>query len=663
MSKSINIEELLQTSMLQHIDGFLKGKNLAVLVDLVTVRICSLFAFGKFGDFHQLLYHPDSREHKPGVMPDGYSSSGKWSIYPFVLKNGEEFSTLKGHNGCKQHFLDTVGQKLSLKSIGCTSDNSTFDWEIAVNNDSVAFELSTSDKGQVGIEFNLYPLFSHYIIDGVASKIDYEGKIVNNFENVQRLILMDDLKRVPKFQIETTNCKIALSSYSVKCSGHYLMESNDTVASNLGLSIKVLSPKQEMKMSFRLVANEKPTRIPLNEISDLSKKVIRMGDALCRMQQETASEFPSLRGLICSKINTETLKPALAVSYAVPSYLPRLVMIWAAASLASGDQKYIDAAFESLVSYLNKCPAVGRRGIHVVGALTNEGLPKDITYQSDGTIKNCYYNRPSNFTIMIRGLLYCHKVYTYFSDGQKSRQALDLGVEVLKGLESYFGYGINYVNNFHYPLVCFLKRLEEKEHYGAALIRQYIERDFESRGCEQNYLKPIKRAFAGAHESQVNTEQDLASIASECLSLWMLREKDCYANAVLDLNKCMMLIHRFFPDEPSLYGASIAEPLEKYVGGYNNVICHGGMWDLCSMEMLIAAAEYLKDDFSAKSADLIAISRLAWSYKENGIMFGICQHTPGLSYKNTTYSEVTNNYGAIGLYAYWKFCKHLNLAY
>ena len=651
---TMNLWKYLSTSELEDIQVILKGDTIAGMIDLAVVRMNGLFVNDKCAK--QLLYYPDSWEHKPGMCYDNQEQSiGKWAAWPFVNIENKEFSPLGKFIKNNQVDFNQEKKSLHLQKVDC--EGADLDWSIQADKAMIMFEVAASKAQGVGIEMNLYPLYTH------ANGIDLnyiDGTTVED----ESIILTDSTNQMPKLEISNESGKVTISTFAYQVHGNELENEKGANVKASGLNVRMFTSDQSGKFSIKALMNSNNCANNKAMIANVSKSfkvdaARKMGDALISMQQQMSEKYPSLKNLIPAQYDLATHEPVVKNSkaYVVATYMPRTTMSFTAASLATSERKYVDAALASLKSFLSHCPQGEQDEIFVIGTFDCDGKIMDVQYDQTGKFLGCYYDRPSNYAIMIRALNSCFDVYRLIGDHKTADIVLDYAVRVLKGLKNSFGIKWEYVNNPHLALAELVLRLEMVEHKATSWAKDCVMEDLAARGYDKP-LQPLRIAESGAEESNPNTEQDYASLASEAMATWILdntQREDC-RKRVLDLNRIMTLTQRFYPDSLQLYGASIVEDIGRYVGGYENVMCHGGMWDLVRMEMLLAGAKYFNDDFSREAADLLAVGRLNWAMKDNGSICGMLQNCPGVEYQNRNWAE-TLNYGVLGLWLMDSFYK------
>lgn len=649
----MSIQPWLKTGRLGEMAVLVASDSICLVLDLVTVRVNAFFTRGNLGALQQLLYHPNSREHKPGSPWAGKDiPEGRWSIRPLLNTPGESSSVPVFPIGRPQSVaLDEKRAICKVSGIPMTG-GTPVDFTVAVEANRVRFTVDSRGAGIAGLESNFFPLYTTAVVEG--RKYDISGSEPTTL-TAQSMLLEDADGSMPSMEASLHDGRIEMSATREWRKG-YLLDSDDPPQVCLpGLHMTTLSDGSTLELSLTLrppVSGRKGNKAAKAVIPSEIEAATTMGDTLLAIRERCGAVLPDLAGLIPSAVNFADLSPHEfpSTDYVVSTYVPRAIMSLTAASRATGDPRYGNAGAEVMKNYLDRCPrAPGGDAIIVVGGFLKTGEIKDPVYSDDGELTNCFYHRPSNFAIVIRALLALRALLLCEGSEQDASELLELSVRVMAGLQHSFGLNWKYVNNPHYTLAQLVLAMESVRHPQAAWARGYLLEDLAQRPYGLFAGEAVSICRSGAGESCPNTEQDYASTASEALAVWLLTGEKQAAEAARAIAQVMTLNQRFFADAPELHGASIVESLEHYDGGYQHAAYHGGMWDLVRMEMLLATAEHCKDAFSQEAARLLYKSRMTWSYRADGTVLGGLQHVPGLTYRNATWSEI-HNYGAFGLY-------------
>ena len=646
------IRPWLRTGRLSGMASLVGSESICAVVDLVTVRVSALFCFGELGDLQQLLYHPNSREHKPGAPWAGKDlPEGRWSIRP-VLRTGDHLSVPDFPLGLPQEsVLDRDGAACSVNGIPMTGGERC-DYVVAVDDRTLRLTVTTDSATTAGLQLSLFPIYTHVTVDGAGPVALGTGDLTLNAGATMRL--HDSLGRGPDLLLAVASGRLECRAYRESRTGFLLSEGDPEEVSLPGLTVEVIGASSSLIVSLRLDRNPRASASPRAApiVADETTAARTMGESLLAIRERCGAVMPDLRGLIPSAVNFTDLSPHefADTDYVVSTYIPRAMMSLCAATRATQDPRYVDAAREIMLDYLARCERVGDGdAIYVVGGLLRDGTIKDAVYSDQGELVGCFYHRPSNFAVVIRALLAIRSVLVTQGRLSEAAELLGLAVSVLGGLEHTFGLNWRYVNNPHLTLARLVIAMEESGHPRAAWARDYVQTDLASRRYGLFTDREVDVCQAGAEESCPNTEQDFASVGSEALAVWLLTGEEKAAAAAVDIVRMMTLSQRFFADAPELHGSSIVESLEHYDGGYRHAAYHGGMWDLVRMEILLATGDYCDDEFSRVAARLLYDSRMAWSYRADGTVRGGHQRVPGVNYANDEWSEI-HNYGVFGLY-------------
>ena len=258
MPNSLNLHsELaaeLKTRRLQNSHAILADADMALLVDLVSSRVQSLFLHGRFGTLRQMLYHPNGNEREPGkrFKPSG-ERWGRWSIFPWFRRKGVVSSPLGTMDGAKSIELDSSKNRLLLKGIPTLPGPDTLAWSLSLQDGTLSLELEApADIEELGFDFRLYPLYTHIEAKGLRSGLWYgERPEEEAIETCGEAIRLEDgTHRMPALEGRVPGGTAAVAAWCQRVGGDYLYGAPSS-ATPQGLLLRMTKSGCQLKCSLR----------------------------------------------------------------------------------------------------------------------------------------------------------------------------------------------------------------------------------------------------------------------------------------------------------------------------------------------------------------------------------------------------------------------------
>ncbi|MBU4200976.1 MAG: hypothetical protein KJ919_13775, partial [Verrucomicrobia bacterium] len=317
----------------------LTNEDLCLWIDTVKPRVFSLFTFGTFGPFQNLLYNPDSIQLQ----------AGHWGIYPYSEKQSERIypfkSSFRETDDSKEFVYDPEniqadynGNTVSLKGIPAFAENARefgkFNWDIGLDKDRIVLSAS-GITDTTGFKLWLYPLYNWADLDGRMWPLGYQ---VAGWGEAGVVGLCDSRNRMPRLRIEAPGGKVRVRS-----------SLDNTHGGARRLEVESFGQGRAAKMILQLIPNPGQVSHTFVSVPAASVALGRMANAVCTVVDKTAQAWPAVAGVIPNTYHLDTLEPCLReANYAAGCYMPRTAMLLCAASLETGDRRYVDVMFTAL---------------------------------------------------------------------------------------------------------------------------------------------------------------------------------------------------------------------------------------------------------------------------------------------------------------------------
>ncbi len=394
-------------------------------------------------------------------------------------------------------------------------------------------------------------------------------------------------------------------------------------------------------------------------LPDFQAAVVTMADTLLRGQSDTEKRWPRLAGMFPQVMNRDFTPRRWGEFNGVVMYMPRVAMILSAATMITGDPKYVDGAMRGLRAYMERGRTLGE-GVFLPACFTPEG---DIPAAADG------WPRPSNFAIMARGFLSCRQAYARLGRNIEGAEALEQAYRVAMGLyaarcptgewPSRISYTnprcegrIGFVNTPHYTFWRLSDLLAPVDKAKAANVRSLVG-DCLKALRDLTSPQPIRSTAVRGDEDIPCHAESWSAVVSLSIASYLLDSHPWMAERARNAQHAGIWINNFYIDHPEKFAHPYPGPdLPKFFQGRYPAKSFGGMVDLVQLEASLMVANHLDDQFAADAAAYLFGSRLAWSLEKDGFLVGFDQSVPGFSFRQQKFTE-TLNYGGVGVYGLW----------
>ncbi len=714
-----DLSQYLRTERIENAYAILANDSIAAMVDFRKNRVIQLFAFKQFGTLQSLTYNVLYTQYNwfEGIHP--YHVQGGEVLYPFRADkfSDDRTSAIRFDEAQVQTRFDQV----SLYAARGKGPAGTCGWSVRAEQTKLKFEVNApgaqGGEEATGIEGTLYPLYDRVLVNGQEKVLRYERKpavLGGSWVEGGTVEFRDSLGRMPRLRIASEGGRVKYEAVELtkrlmgarslifrgEAAGGKAKVTVELLPNPVAIAVNPLvQAGSEVEVRVLTTAAGVPALevdgagVPLKQVSeyvwearirpaegrrnllarfhearseraicavgDFREATIRLGEALLRVQQRTEDEWPEQEGMIPQVINRD-FSPHLWFEYiATPTYMPRVAMSMAAATLVTGDAKYVEGALRACRTYVLKSRKLG------------EGRILAPIFDPSGNVPKATVNslRPSDFGLMVRGLLACYTGFTYLHRSKEAAEALDLAYQVAMGLKALQGPhgewsprynylepryegGNGFVNNPHYALWRLAEILAKQDPAKAEKVRELIQDQLASMPNLTSH-ELITTSWVHGDEDNPNDPQSWASATALTLAAYLLGGQDWMANRAAACAHAGTWISDFYIDQPEHFAMPSTDALLPiWAGGYLGGRAYGGMIDLSQEEARIIVAEHLGDQFSADSAAYLFASRLAWAIEPDGYVCGLEQRFPGLYYHNREYTE-TLNYGSAGVYTLW----------
>ncbi|MBU4200398.1 MAG: hypothetical protein L6455_05980, partial [Kiritimatiellae bacterium] len=339
-------------------------------------------------------------------------------------------------------------------------------------------------------------------------------------------------------------------------------------------------------------------------------------------------------------------------NYAAGCYMPRTAMLLCAASLETGDRRYVDVMFTALEKYRSFYKFLPNGRIGYPMAMSPNGVVQDDWKSS---------TRPSDYAIAARGYFYCSDAYEKLGDPTRAKLALDrardlgLTLATMQGPDGSFSSRYSYedprwtrqgvaVNNVSWVLWQLYERLVARGDPAAETIRdcvvKYVAFELDQRAGPSALRVP----GPGTAESIPMYHDDFVTIGCHLLVRYFVTGDPQYAALAKQAGACAVFASsNFYIDQPEAFAFPISQgKLPLWLGGVLDTVGKGGMQDKSGNDLLLALAGRLNDPLSAQVLQWRWYSRLAWSLEPSGGMNNMDMNVPGYRFRNTEWAEELN---------------------
>ncbi|MCR5263697.1 MAG: hypothetical protein K6D94_07475, partial [Clostridiales bacterium] len=475
----------MKTGPLLKSSWLLAGDSVSVLVNTSKPSIRGLFAFGRMGRMHNLLYDLDCialYSDLYGIYP--YCEIGGITLYPFRsgvdVRSADSFDI----SGDKTVSVSETGNRITFLSVPLFEKGEVRpcavmeSFGVSLDGGRLSVE-AVFQEGAVkcGIHLPWYPIYDSFSADhGEKKKIQYYRHGIygifedHRTENIKGSVLLSDtLSRQASVEITPGAGEIMLRGCTKKEYGNALYLSTDVVAdgSRAGAVIEVIPPASAVsgahyypcgadaeltvtgkngseKLSLRIPETRGLRRLDVGDgefdlcaVPDDREMMKKAADA-CR---EIFWKEGGLRGVPPYAFDPTTLDPQLRSGMRYCSHGMRAISCLCAEAVRSGDISYADAAYAAF----RRVEAVSYRG--------GDGSVFTPLIMDDDGDPGIYADscRPSDIGIIIRGLIHTAKAYLHFGDDEKARACAVLASDYSKTISKMQNGDGSFFDRYHYP--------------------------------------------------------------------------------------------------------------------------------------------------------------------------------------------------------------------
>lgn len=700
-----DMSQYLKTRKLMESAGLLSSDSLGVYVNLVKPSLRTLFAFGKFGRLHNLLYDVDFVA----------LYSGRYGIYPCCSFGGQAavpFSTSGSVWGMSDSDFSLNGSaKVRFSQPECRAEFRDLEmystdtvlgilpgFSAQVSDDSLLLQADFPENSTDRfLHLPWYPLFDRYEENGTEHYVEYYREGYTGWHGEEgfsallesdTLILRDSYSRQASVQIRVKNGRIRLKSRTLPEMNNSLFLSTDvfTDSTHLEAEITLLPQRDVLAGDFYYPCGAEVTLDRLNHGDQITftaseergEHIHYIGkgenttafhycsvpepDELLDKAAEACGKilWPSglLAGIPSYAYNPTTLVPHLRSGFVYCSHAGRIYPCMAAASARNGTPEH---ALKALAS-LEKLFSLSHHGDD--GSIFTP-LSMD---ESGSTSDRVAGSRPSDSGIIIRALNALANTFLQLNMPQEAEKCVRYAwanVITIRKMqcpegdfyERYFypdaqpltenGNHKGTVNNWTlqlWQLIPLLKRFGMEEEYRQT--EQIVTRFVDS----QLQKSPSILQIAGGGEDCAEFGDALNTCATLLGIQFLLTGDEIYRKYAEDALLKAWALAFHYPDMPGIHclhgNAMIGYYYDQPVGG----AVAGGMHDLTSIEANLFAWRDLGLPFGLECATNAFKSKLGLFLLDSGGMYMVLQRSPNYSWKDPNRSEALT-YGGIGVYA------------
>lgn len=698
MSRYLKPRKLMESA------GFLASDSLCVYVNLVKPSLRSLFAFGKFGRMHNLMYDVDFvalYSGAYGIYP-GCSFGGKPCV-PFSTSGSvwgmsdSDFSVSETNRITFSPEENTVSFR-NLEMFCADARLGTLPgFSAQVMGDTLLLKAEFSeDSADRFLHLPWYPLFDRYEAGSGEQYVEYyrEGYAgwygedgFSVLPDSDTLILRDSYSRQASVRLRVKNGKIRLKSRTLPEMNNSLFLSTDIFTEDTWLEaeITLLPQRDVLQGDFYYPCGSQVTltrngseKITFTASSERGEHIHYIGEGenttafhYCAVPQpepllDKAAQacqklfWPRgpMAGIASYAYNPTTLVPIPRSGFVYCSHAGRIYPCIAAESMRSGTPDSALAGLQSLERLFDMSHRGEDGSIFTPLSLDENGSCGDRVYAS----------RPSDSGIIIRALNALAEAFLSLNMPQEAEKCVRnawANVMTVRKMQCPEG---DFFERYHYPSARPLT--ENGNHKGTVnnwtlqlwqllpllerfgMTEEYREtKNIVTRFVDSQLAKtPSILQIAGGGEDCAEFGDALNTCATLLGIKWKLTGEEKYRKYAEDALLKAWALSFHYPDMPGihcLYGnAMIGYYYDQPVGG----AVAGGMHDLTSMEANLFAWRELGLDFGMECATNAFKSKLGMFLLDNGGMYMVIQRSPNYSWKDPNRSEALT-YGGIGVFA------------
>ena len=696
-----DFSQYMTTGPLLKSSWLLANDTLSVFINTTKPSIRGLFAYGKMGRLHNLLFDMDCQKLYSdlyGIYPY-YKLNGK-NHYPFRtgvdIRSSASFDT----SGNREISVLPDENKITFENLTMFEEKTTSSdsflpaWSIAIEGNSLHIKAKfPKDAEDCGIHLPWYPIYDKFRIgDEKKNTIQYHKHGIYEIypdyfceDYTEDITLEDTLSRQASVKVCVKEGRIRLRSCTRPEYGHALYLSTDAVSSgsSIDLVITLIPPKVTVtgehyypcgsSATVSIFKNGTHSEYTFIAASDPGVHTIQLDDitvfTYCAVPND--ADMMKLAADACRKIfwkegNLEgappyafdptTLEPNFRFKHSYCSHGMRCISSLAAEAVRSGDISYAEAALYAI----QKVEALSYHGDdgHVFTPLlmTEDGDPRN----------NRGSCRPSDSGIIIRGLIHTAKAFLHFGANEKAKECVVLANNYSKTISKMQCSDGSFYDRYYYPtlepsitnkgtvnnwclqlwnLIPLLRhfRMDDDAVRLDTLVKKYIGYQI---GKENSILY-----ISGGGEDASDFGDALNTDATLFTMQYILTQDPAFKEYALQALKKSWLMSCMWADMPQYFGlygnSDIGEFYDQPIGLFSA----GGMHDLTAVEANLFVSDALENSFASDMADALHNARLGSFIRQNGGMYMVMLQCPGYYYRDERHSEMLM-YGGVGVYAW-----------
>ena len=698
-----DMSQHLVTRKLMESACFLASDSSAVYINTLKPSIRTLFAFGKFGRLHNLVYDVDFCK----------LYSGKYGIYPcYTAEQGEAVpysSSSTGHSRA-DYVLDATAHtdfceaesRVTFRQLGMYVGNQHVgilpEFSAQVLGDKLLLKVIFPEEAtEKRIHLPWYPIFDRFMEDGKEKYLEYyrDGHVESfynggfcRYVSGDTLVIKDSYSRQASVQIKANGGKIQLKSCTlpeknnskylstdVYCDGteleveitllpqrdviagsnFYPCGSNATIENlTTGETISFPVPKERGEYVYYIGKGKDTTAFHYGAVPEADYWMDKAADACIAITWPEGK----MKNVPCYAFDPTNLTPHMRNGFVYCSHASRIIMVIAAAAIRNRDPYYADQAMAIL-------EALFENSYHGEDGSIYTPLSMDENGSVGDRAGAC---RPSDSGIVVRGLIYIANAYLALGMEEKAEKAVRYAwanVMTIRKMQSEDG---EFYERFTYPdaqpiitaanskgtvnnwtlqlwdLLPLLRKFHMDYEYSETerIVTTFID--------SQLNKTPSILQVAGGGEDCAEFGDALNTAATLMAIKYAQTGDETYQKYAEDALLKAWALSNIYADMPGffcLYGNSDEC---VYYDQPEFLNCPAGMHDLTSMEANLCAYRLLGYDFGLECATNQFYARLVSFFLESGGMYMLYIRTPNYEWKDPHRSE-SLNYGGVGVYA------------
>lgn len=680
---------------------FLASKTVAVYINMLKPSVRTLFAFGKFGRLHNLVYDVDFSK----------LYSGKYGMFPsFETEEGTAVpfsNSASGHSGA-DYVLDAAAHtqlreeesRISFRDLSMYVGDCPVgilpEFSVRVQDDTVFLKVRFP-KGvrEPRLHLPWYPIYDRFVENGKENYIEYyqEGYAESAWGGFARCVgdsvtLKDSYSRQASVEVKVRGGSIVLQSRTLpeKNNSRYLateavadgteleveltlLQQRDVVVgdffypcgstavvqvANKGQSVTFTVPKERGEYTYYIGEGANTTAFRYGAVPEADYWMDKAAEACIRLTWPEGK----MKNVPAYAFDPTNLTPHLRGGFVYCSHASRIIMIIAAAAVRNRDPAFAEQALAILEALFDNSYHGEDGSIYTPISLDENG----------GVGDRAGACRPSDSGIVVRGLIYIANAFLELGMEERAEKAVRYAwanVMTIRKMQSADG---AFFERFTYPeakpitdakiskgtvnnwtlqlwdLLPLLRRFGMDKEYRETeqIVTAFID--------SQLQKIPSILQVAGGGEDCAEFGDALNTAATLLAIKYVQTDEARYRKYAEDALLKAWALSNIYADMPGffcLYGNS-DECIYYDQPAFLN--CPAGMHDLTSIEANLCAYRLLDCEFGLECATNQFKSRLVNFFLDSGGMYMLYIRTPNYEWRDPHRSE-SLNYGGVGVYA------------